>query len=169
MLTSTELSQLWRDHAAALLLLARSRCGKSASDIAEDCVQEAFIRLATREPVPDDPAAWLMTVVRNVTIDAIRSQQRRSHREAAAIAGHPAWLEPVDVLATHTPSADDIEQTLKQLDDDVRDVVVAHVWNKMTFRQIADAFELSPAKAHRMYSAGIEQLKYLMTHLQNTR
>lgn len=168
MLTSRELSQLWRDHAAALLLLARSRCGNSATNIAEDCVQEAFIRLAAKEPVPSDPAAWLATVVRNIAIDALRSQQRRSRREASVVAGRPAWLEPVDTSALSSPSSDEIEWALQQLDDDTRDVVVAHVWNRMTFQQIADAFGLSRATAHRMYTAGIERLKHLMLNMQKT-
>ncbi len=132
------------------------RCGGVGSD-AEDCVQEAFIKLATQNPLPDDPAAWLTRVVRNAAIDAIHSDQRRADREVEAIAQRPAWLEPVESLALDNPSTRDIQQALSTLDDVTRDIVVAHIWDQMTFRQIAEAFDLSSATTHRKYEAGIER------------
>lgn len=166
MLSSAELSRLWRAHAAALLLLARSRCGTAAASAAEDCVQEAFIRLAAQEPAPDEPAAWLLKVVRNAALDAVRDQNRRSAREATAVSFRSAWLEPADPTSLDNPSADEIQNALKNLDDVTRDIVVAHLWNNMTFRQIAEAFELSHATAHRKYEAGISELRLLISAQQ---
>ena len=162
MLSSAELSRLWERHSAALLLMARGRCGGTGGD-ADDCVQEAFIKLATQSPVPDDPVAWLSRVVRNAAIDAIRSNQRRANREAEASAQRPEWLEPVDSSALDNPSPHEIQQALGALDDVTRDIVVAHIWNQMTFRQIAEAFDLSPATTHRKYEAGIEALRNVMS------
>ncbi|MEZ6131539.1 MAG: sigma-70 family RNA polymerase sigma factor [Planctomycetaceae bacterium] len=162
MLTSDELTTLWKRHSAALLLIARGHCGAIANGAAEDCVQEVFIRLATQEPPPNDPTAWLFTAVRNAAIDAVRSQQRRVKREHAVAVGQPLWLEPIDAASIDRPSADELQQALRQLDDITRDIVVAHLWNDMTFRQIATAFDLSPATAHRKYDAGLAQLRTLM-------
>ena len=167
MVTSGELTQLWRKHSAALLLLARGRCGGYATSIADDCVQEAFIRLAAADPTPDDPVAWLTTVVRNVAIDTLRSHKRRIARETHATKNKPNWLEPLDTSSLDAPSGDVVQHALEQLDDTTRDVVIAHIWNKMTFRQIAEAFQMSPATAHRTYTSGIEKLKSRMTNLQN--
>jgi RNA polymerase sigma-70 factor (ECF subfamily) len=41
--------------------------------------------------------------------------------------------------------------------------VVAHLWGGLTFRQVAEAFELSSSAAHRQYAAGLAQLKQLLT------
>ena len=147
--------------------MARGRCSGAGGD-ADDCVQEAFIRLATQNPIPDDPVAWLARVVRNAAIDAIRSNQRRTDREAEAMAQRPAWLKPVDSSALDNPSPHEIQQALAALQDVTRDIVVAHIWNQMTFRQIAEAFDLSPATTHRKYEAGIEALRKLMTNQQET-
>ncbi|MCA9008929.1 MAG: sigma-70 family RNA polymerase sigma factor [Planctomycetaceae bacterium] len=162
MLSSAELSRLWDTHAAALLLMARGRCGRVAGTEAEDCVQEAFIRLATQDPVPNDPAAWLMRVVCNAAIDAIRMQHRRVHREAQASNARPAWLQPADGTTLDAPSSDEIQRALLLLDDVTRDIVVAHLWNDMTFRQIAEVFDISSATAHRKYEAGIAALRSVM-------
>ena len=162
LLSSAELSQLWKKHSAALLLIARGHCGGTGNDI-DDCVQEAFIKLATQNPIPDDPVAWLARVVRNAAIDAIRSNQRRVDREAEAMAQRPVWLETVDPSALDNPSPGEIQDALTILEDVTRDIVVAHIWNQMTFRQIAEAFELSPATTHRKYEAGIETLRNFMT------
>jgi|688.fasta_scaffold53006_1 hypothetical protein len=49
-----EITKLWQAHASALTLLARTRC-----NAAEDCVQEAYVRLAKLEELPREPIAWL--------------------------------------------------------------------------------------------------------------
>ena len=133
-----------------------------ASDVAEDCVQESFLRLARQETVPSDPAAWLARAVRNAAIDAIRCQQRRMHRENIAAELQPQWLEAPDEAVVDQLSIDLLQQALLQLDDETRDIVVAHLWNEMTFRQIAEAFDTSAATAHRRYEAGLHQLRILM-------
>lgn len=161
LLSSAELSRLWKKHSGALLLIARGHCGRTGND-SDDCVQEAFVKLATQNPIPDDPVAWLARVVRNSAIDAIRSNQRRVNREAEAMAQRPVWLEPVDPSALDNPSPSEIQDALKILDDVARDIVVAHIWNQMTFRQIAEAFGLPAATTHRKYEAGIEALRNFM-------
>jgi len=167
-LSSDELSALWRQHAAALRLIARGRCGTIIDGAADDCVQEAFVRLAAAEPPPREPASWLLTAVRNAAIDALRSQRSRVRREQAVAADRPQWLEPVDTASLDQPSADDVQIALQQLDDTTRDIVIAHLWNDMTFREIADAINLSAATAHRRYEAGIGQLRKLMSTAATT-
>lgn len=163
MITSEDLTILWRNHSAALLLLARGRCGHYATSIADDCVQEAFIRLAATEPVPDDPVAWLTTVVRNIAIDIVRSQRRRKTRETHVAADTRHWMDPSETSLFDAQMATNVERALQELDDTTRDVVIAHIWNRMTFRQIAQSLQMSHAKAHRTYAAGIERLKAVMT------
>src|SRR5206468_1073121 len=47
-------------------------------DLAEDAVQDAFVRAAERWPregVPRNPGAWIVTTARNAAIDRIRREQ----------------------------------------------------------------------------------------------
>ena len=157
MISSAELTRLWREHAAALLLLARSRCGVAIAQ-AEDCVQEAFIRLAAQAIVPQDCVAWLARVVRNAAIDAARSQRRRMRHEMTSRESRTELFEVADIAADRAQS-EQVQLVLETLDEETRDVVIAHLWNNMTFRQIAEAFGLSTATAHRKYESGINSLR----------
>lgn len=154
MLSSKQLAELWHEHAAALVLLARPY-----GDAAEDAVQEAFLRLAVQEPVPHSPAAWLYRVVRNEAVSQTRSQRRRRDRESRVAGEQPQWLEGPAFTADLIADAEEVQRGLASLDDAARDIVVAHIWGSMTFRELGDAFGISRAKAHRLYQQGIQQLQ----------
>lgn len=54
-------------------------------ELAEDCLQDAFITALKRWPVegvPRSPAAWLITVARNRALDRLRRERRFDHSEA---------------------------------------------------------------------------------------
>jgi RNA polymerase sigma-70 factor (ECF subfamily) len=56
--------------------------------LAEDAVQEACALAVDRwaaGPLPDDPAAWLITVARNQALDRVRREARRPVKEEAAM------------------------------------------------------------------------------------
>src|ERR1700758_2078788 len=56
--------------------------------VAEDAVQEAFaeaLRAWPRDGVPDNPAAWVLTVARNRTRDRLRRESVRPGKELAAV------------------------------------------------------------------------------------
>ncbi len=145
---------MWHQYAASLQLLARTRCS-----IAEDCVQEAFIRLAVQDPPPGDPLAWLVRVVRNEAINQFRCDQRRRHREQVVAHQKVPWLEPVDVLDTECPAADEIQELLMQLEIEDREILVAHVWAGLSFRQIAEAYDSSSSVVHRRYQTALLKLR----------
>src|SRR5205807_3467026 len=92
------LGRLVDQHAAALVLYARQWCAAP-----EDVVQEAFLKLATRRPPPDNPVPWLYRVVRNAAVSAARTERRRQRHEAAAAARAAPWFasdtERIDAAA----------------------------------------------------------------------
>lgn len=153
----SELASLWRSHAPSLTMLARARCRHP-----DDCVQIAFIRLASLADTPRDPIAWLTTVVRNEAISQLRSELRRSRRESVAVQHRTQYFAsqnaanstPIDLMA--------LASALDALAVDDREIVIAHLWTGLTFRQIADAFALSLSMVHRRYHAAIEELRAQM-------
>lgn len=152
-ITATELTQLWSKHAASLQLLARGYGADS-----EDCVQEAFIRLASTDPAPNEPIAWLARVVRNLAISRLRSDRRREKREMNLARSRPMWFHETDRLDQGL-DGESVSRALAKLEPESRDVIIAHLWNGLSFRQIAEAFEMTPSTVHRRYHEAIQQMR----------
>ena len=152
MVPPDELSRLWHQHAARLLLIARA-----IGEPAEDAVQEAFIRLAQQRRAPDEPLAWLVSVARNQLIQWHRSGVRRDRRNQQAAAAR-GWFF-VDADQADRLDADELADALKRLPDDQREIVVMHLWGELSFERIAETVSLSRATAHRRYVEAIQTLR----------
>ena len=69
--------------------------------LAEEAVQDAFVRAAERWPVdgiPPNPGGWITTTARNRALDIVRRESTRSQRYAAAHAGAPTTESGMDDL-----------------------------------------------------------------------
>lgn len=147
-LQPSELYDLVERHKAALEIYAAQW-----SDAAEDCVQEAFVQLVQQSHRPDRPMAWLFRVTRNLAISDARSSQRRRKREqqAAELGRRIETDGPLASLA--------LAEALTDLEDDLRQIVIARIWGGLTFQEIADVTDLSVATAHRYYAEALALLK----------
>lgn len=136
-------------HAAPLALWIAGRCND-----ADDVVQEAFCRLAASDSLPEQPAAWLYRVARNLAINQRLSHQRRIRRHEAKAKPESYSVDPAKGLI-----AADALAALSQLDNDLREVIVARIWGQLTFDGIAQLLEISTATASRRYQRALEQIR----------
>jgi len=145
------LEQLICEHGAALELYAAQW-----TTMPDDCVQEAFVKLAGQHPVPDQPVAWLYRVVRNRAISVRRSQERRRQRESQVAAQRPEWF------TASRWSADELQEVtaaLRAIKFEWREVIIARIWGGVSFEQIAQVMDVSTSTAHRHYQAGLARLR----------
>src|ERR1700710_2198375 len=75
---------------------------RSLGDLAraEDAVQEAALVALNdwpRNGVPEQPRAWLLVVARRKALDVLRREQRRTDKEAQAVAMMQQLSEPEDL------------------------------------------------------------------------
>lgn len=149
-MSARRLARLIDAHSAALALFARQWCGSP-----DDAVQDAFCKLATADPWPDDPAAWLFRVVKNAALDIGKAERRRKRREGA-VARPERWFHEsaIDGLDAATAVA-----ALGELPDDQREVIVLRLWSELTLEQIAAACGCSVSTAFRRYEAGVAALR----------
>lgn len=145
------LEQLICEHGAALELYAAQW-----TTTPEDCVQEAFVKLAGQVPPPDQPVAWLYRVVRNRAISLRRSHERRRRRESQVAAERPQWF-----AASRWSAAElqEVTAALRALDAEWREVIIARIWGGLSFEQIAQVMGVSTSSAHRLYQAGLSKLR----------
>ena len=150
-MTADELSRLIDRHAGALVLYARQW-----TDAPEDVVQTALLKLVRLGRPPENPVPWLYTVVRNAARDAQRSQRRRTKYETRRAEYTPDWFDPDSASGLDSETA---TEALADLPDDVREIVIAHLWGGLTFEQIAATVGGSASTAYRRYVSGIAALR----------
>jgi len=130
---------------------------------AEDVVHDAFLKLAELigdDRTPRHVVAWLYQTVRNRSIDQCRQQQQRQ-KHAEAVARETArWF-----ISRDREKNDDridallLTDRLKTLPVEQREVIVAHLWGDLTFREIAQMTGRSFSTVRREYHRGLETLR----------
>jgi RNA polymerase sigma-70 factor (ECF subfamily) len=148
MMAPDQLSLLMDEHMTALILYARQWCRSP-----EDVVQEAFVKLTAAATVVASPAGWLYRVVRNGAISAARSDKVRRDRETEAASLAQNWF------AANDPATRDLADLLAMLPLEQREAIVAHVWGRLTFAEIANLSGSSAATVHRRFVEGLAILK----------
>jgi RNA polymerase sigma-70 factor, ECF subfamily len=154
-------SRAFREHGAAILGFSVNALRDRP--LAEDCVQETFLR-AWRSRERFDPATasertWLFSIARNVVVDALRARARlpRIGDEGAWETRAAEGTDPLDRLR--------ILEGLARLSDAHRTVVVAVHVEGRTYRELAEATGVPVATWRtRAYHA----LRALRGHLEGT-
>jgi len=137
-MTSIAAAQLadWFDaHAAHLVLYARQWV---SPQVAEDIVQEVFVRLAVQPAAPQNAKAWLLTSVRHAAFDAVKTSRRRYSRDQQkgdVRASAKTFAEPSQSAGL---DAADVQIALAVLLAIEREVITSRIWAKATFEKIAN-------------------------------
>ena len=143
------------------MLYARQWTGSMAD--AEDAVQNAFIRVFKAEtPDPDKLLTYLYQATRWAALDHLRSHSRRKTREefAHTAMDTTAWFE--SSLETDEREQQ-IQEALKTLPEEQREVLVMKIWGGLTFKQIAEVVGSSLNTIASRYRYALEALR---THLK---
>ncbi len=149
------LGRLLDEHGPALALYA-----SQWTDSPDDCVQEAYVALASQRQPPEQTVAWLYRVVKHRALNAARSDRRRRERETRAIAerfsraDQPVAFEGDEMIA--------VINALVQLEPDVRELVVMRIWGNLTYEEIGSALSVSTATAYRHYVRALTQLRKIL-------
>jgi RNA polymerase sigma-70 factor (ECF subfamily) len=84
--TATDFTELFRQEAGKAIATLTRTFGDI--DIAEECVQEAFVIAMQKwqeSGPPPNPAAWIITTARNKGIDRVRREAKREDRHAESM------------------------------------------------------------------------------------
>lgn len=147
----------WFDaYAAIMALYARQWLEPT---LAEDVVQDVFIRLMCERSAPANVKAWLFRSVRNAAISKLRSRNRRQKHEGRLASERPGWFvrrpdDPIDAAQAET--------ALVELTDEQREVVVLRIWAGMSFREIADTVGRPISTVSSRYRSALSELRKVM-------
>jgi len=147
-LSPEELAQLLDSHWGPLVAWVGSVADP------EDIVQQTFVALAGLAAPPDNPRAWLYKTAKNKSINAHKSDQRRSVRQQIA-----AKPEQSEDLADLTAETAELKTFLNRLPQDQREIIAAKLWGEFSFDEIASMQGSSKATVWRTYKTAIETLR----------
>jgi RNA polymerase sigma-70 factor, ECF subfamily len=135
-----------------------------ARDMAEDVLQEAFVKIWERswqfDPAKGEAMAWLATVTRHAALDRLRKQPR-SH-----VVFDEAVVEEIDgqlgQLSETMGEAGDLRRCLGGLREDYRKAVVLAYINGLTHEELAEQLGKPMGTVKSWVRRGLEQLKACM-------
>lgn len=127
---------------------------------AEDAVSESFIKIArfAKKYRYDEPMAWILKIVRNTALDALRKNKRRaeiSTGEFFAIPDDGYSPEKRDTAVT-------VEAAMNKLEENERRIIYMRYFLDMTVRETASALKISRSAAQRLTEKAEENLKKLL-------
>jgi len=136
---------------------------------AEEAVQDAFLTLWKKAGTFDPGRgagvrAWLLTIVRNAAIDAIRRRNRYGSKEIEldADAPFPGEDDPVsEVLSSLDRAA--IRQAMQELPDDQRMAIELAYFEGLTHREIAERYGLPLGTVKGRLRLGLHKLQEGLT------
>lgn len=117
--------------------------------LAEDLLQEVFLKLYRQPPRAEKPRAYVFQMARNLAIDALRQRQP---------------IEPLEELSVR-PDTDlklDLERAFERLTVQERQLVALHLSAGLTFREVAAILERPLGTVLWQYRKAIEKLRNLL-------
>lgn len=111
--------------------------------LAQDIVQEAFMRLQAHYDEVEQPKAWMYTTVRRIAIDHIRRSRKVVPFASGNLEGGDQELDPADLAPTPDEQADTHERTgllrvcIERLAPRERTLVQLKFVDELSYKEIA--------------------------------
>ena len=138
-----DFEQLYRRHASALLRFAWGLSGSRA--VAEDLVQETFVRILVRAPrfATRSALAYLLAVVRNTYLKG----RRRTARETPLPDDLPAATDDLDLRIDDRDRLAAVTRALSELPEGERSALLLRVDHELPYDEIAATLDISVGAA----------------------
>lgn len=114
-------------------------------EVAREVVQDTFLRLCRQEQrlVNGQLASWLFTVCRNRALDVLKKERRLQPVEDEEFWFPDCRNHSPDEAAARQDSFDQVQSVIKGLSTRDQDVIRFKFENGMSYREIAEAMEIS--------------------------
>ena len=152
-------------HATAAFSLAYRMSGRRAA--AEDIVQEAFLSLwrssRAYDPARGSVRSWVLSVVHNRAIDALRRQGARDRDVPDdGIAERLSSPDRTDAEAERRDDARRVRTALDELPPDQRRVIELAFFGGFTHTQIAEMLDLPPGTVKGSMRLGLTKMRNVL-------
>lgn len=159
-----------RHHAPMLGYLYRLVGGERP--LAEDLVQETFLRVLRQRTCPADRPfkPWLYTIATNLARDyfksaAVRQRERRSGQEQALLHVYDSAPGPEE-HALAAEQGGEVRVALAQLSEDYRVVVLLRFYQGFSLQEIAETLQIPLGTVKSRLSVAVHRLRAVLAPIQ---
>ena len=151
-----EVRRLYEEQGPAFLGYACALLGVRAS--AQDVLHSVFLKLMNEKETISDPVPYVYRALRNTALNVQRQESRLIPLEDES-----AWFEPISLMSEVALA---VQEALRALPSEQREVVVLHLWSEMTFCEIAALIQIPPDTAASRYRYALSKLRELLRPLE---
>ncbi|MEM6677497.1 MAG: sigma-70 family RNA polymerase sigma factor [Pseudomonadota bacterium] len=125
--------------------------------LAEDVVQESWLRWREKGSGARVARALLRRIVRNLAIDRLRHERSERARQAAVATSEP-WSLDAEETVTHRQRLARAQEALNELPDRTRRAFVLRRIEGRSLAEVASALDVSVPRAHQMVARAIAHI-----------
>jgi RNA polymerase sigma-70 factor (sigma-E family) len=164
----SRIAELYVRHADGAVRLAYLLVGDRA--LAEDVVQDAFVRVFGRLAHLRDPGAF-EPYLRRTVVNLCRSTLRRWKVERAYLRREERTLgrEPVARPGSSIEERDEIWHAMRSLTPRQRAAIVLRFYEDLPEREVAEILRCRPGTVKSLVSRGLETLRHEMRGVEHER
>ena len=138
------------------------------SDLAEDIVQIAIVRLMNATPANgriSNAKAWLRAIVYSVAVDQIRSETTRADREAGSVVDLNLMQRDMDLEsdAMRTQLIGVLRDEIGQLAPQFREPLIQRYFTGLSYKEIARTLNLKTSTVSTRLARGLHQLTLVLS------
>jgi len=154
------LTEYYMQHRYTLMYVAQSILHDQ--DLAEDAMQEAFYRLAKNikriRPDPKQVRSFLVTIVRNVSIDILNKQKNAPTISLDTLVFDPVDPASTEDIAIQNTEAEAVEQVVMSLPIKYSTVFMLRYKHDLSNSDIAKLLEISEAAVSKRITRAKEKI-----------
>lgn len=158
----TNEAEAFREHRPALLRYLFQLTDDAG--LAQDIVQEGYLRLLEREGMPDNPRGWLFRVATNLVRDRASVERRR--RELDRKRPQRNGPRRPDAEAEARERLGDVWRALYRLSRRDRALLLLRAQG-FDYREIAEAVEIAPGSVGPLTGRALEKLNAELSSLED--
>jgi len=149
-------------------MLARARRIVVDPNLAEDVVQEAFLRAwracSTFDPAGGPLANWLLVITANTSVDMVKARVRRPPLASGSADedASPAGINDIDLLVLRSQ----LRQALSAIEPHHRDAVVETVLRDRPYADVAAELGVAPGTLRTRVHYGLRRLRCVLQTLE---
>lgn len=128
----------------------------TSSDLAEDAVHDAFVKVYRLGETPNNLKAYMFRAVRNAAVDIVRRQAKAVQPTSDQLFETSGQVEQ---LADNGLDMEAVTAALASLSGDERETILSHLIAGQTLREIAEHRDRPIGSIATWYRRGIEKLR----------